>query len=87
MDAVDPTLVAAGGAALVIGFFVVRLVGSLLFFLVKGALFLFFGGVVLTSAQRTFGPIDTKEIQGLLTHASIAIERLYSELHDRNSHS
>lgn len=87
MDAVDPTLLVGGAAALLVGFFFLRIVWSLVFFILKGALFLFFGGVVLTSAQRTFGPIDSKELQGLLAHASIAIERLYSELHRESTHS
>ena len=87
MDAVDPNLLVAGGVALIFGFFCLRILWSLVFFLLKGALFLFFGGVVLTSAQRTFGPLDSRELQGLLAHASIAIERLYSELHGENAHS
>ena len=87
MDAVDPNLLVAGGVALLFGFFCLRILWSWVFFLLKGALFLFFGGVVLTSAQRTFGPLNSKELQGLLAHASIAFERLYSELHDERAHS
>ncbi len=87
MDAVDPTLLFAAGAALVFGLVVMRFLWSMVFFVLKGALFLFFGGVVLSSAQRTFGPIETKEIQGLLAHASVAIERLYTELHNDTKRS
>lgn len=87
MDVVDPTLVVAAGAALITGLFLVRFLWSLLFFFLKGALFLFFGGVVLTSAHRTFGPLQAKEIQGILAHASVAIERLYSEIQSGTSRS